>query len=152
MRPRLQAIDVNDFVFNAQYDLDTGWSNLSELEIRPPEDTFSKMPRIHLNRGKLQYSKISGDRKDVIASVPISATFEPDKKSREGYIFEITTATMASGFGKSRLTGSWKPGLVTIAGGISSLDVPELEMAWLIDVLAGDLKYDQRRVPDRRLF
>ena len=143
LRPRLQAIDVNDFVFNAQYDLDTGWSNLSELEIRPPEDTFSKMPRIHLNRGKLQYSKISGDRKDVIASVPISATFEPDKKSREGYIFEITTATMASGFGKSRLTGSWKPGLVTIAGGISSLDVPELEMAWLIDVLAGDLKYDQ---------
>ena len=63
LRPRLQAIDVNDFVFNAQYDLDTGWSNLSELEIRPPENTFSKMPRIHLNTGKLQYSKISGGRK-----------------------------------------------------------------------------------------
>ncbi len=143
LRPRLQVIDVNDFVFNAQYDLDTGWSNLSELEIRPPEDSFSKMPRISLNGGKLQYSKISGDRKDIAASVPIYARFGPDEESQQGYVFEITTATMASGFGKSRLTGSWKPGLVTIAGGISSLDVPELEMAWIIDIMAAELEYDQ---------
>ena len=143
LRPRLQAIDVNDFVFNAQYDLDTGWSNLSELEIRPPENTFSKMPRIRLNTGKLQYSKISGGRKEVAATVPLRASFGPDEESQQGYVFEITTATMASGFGQSRLTGSWKPGLVEIAGGISSLDVPELEMAWIIDILAAELKYDQ---------
>jgi len=144
LRPRLQVIDVNDFVFNAQYDVDTGWSNLSELELRPPEDSFSKMPRISLNRGKFQYSKISGDRKDIVASVPIYAHFGPDEDSRKGYVFEITTATMSSGYGKSRLTGTWKPGHVTIAGGISSLDVPELEMAWIIDVMAVDLNYGQK--------
>lgn len=143
LRPRLQVIDVNNFVFNAQYDLDTGWSNLSELEIRPPENSFSKMPRIRLNGGKLQYSKISGDVKDIAASVPLYVSFGPDEESQQGYVFEITTATMASGYGKSRLTGTWKPGLVTIAGGISSLDVPELEMAWLVDLMAAELKYDQ---------
>ena len=143
LRPRLQVIDVNDFVFNAQYDLDTGWSNLSSLKFKPPEDSFSKMPRICLYNGKLQYSKISKGQEDLAASVPLHASFEPDEEAQQGYVFEITTATMVSGYGKSRLTGSWKPGLVTVTGGISSLDVPELEMAWLIDVLAAELKYDQ---------
>ncbi len=143
LRPRLQVIDVNDFIFNAQYDLDTGWSNLSSLKINPPEDSFSKMPRIILNAGTLQYSKISSRQGEVAVSVPINATFGPDEKTQQGYTFEIKTATMASGFGTSRLTGSWKPGLVTITGGVSSLDVPDLEMAWIIDVLAAELKYDQ---------
>ena len=143
LRPRLQVIDVNDFVFNVQYDLDTGWSNLSELEIRPPENSFSKMPRISLGGGTLQYTKIAGGRKDIAASVPIYAHFGPDKESQQGYVFEITTATMSSGYGNSRLKGSWKPGLVTIAGGISSLDVPELEMAWVIDIMAAELEYDR---------
>lgn len=141
-RPRLQVIDVNDFLFNAQYDLDTGWSNLSSLKINPPEDSFSKMPRIILNAGMLQYSKISSGQGEIAVSVPINATFGPDEETKQGYIFEIKTATMVSGFGTSRLTGSWKPGLVTVTGGVSSLDVPELEMAWLIDVLAAELKYD----------
>jgi len=141
-RPRLQVIDVNDFLFNAQYDLDTGWSNLSSLKINPPEDSFSKMPRIILNAGTLQYSKISSGQGEIAVSVPINATFGPDEETKQGYIFEIRTATMTSGFGTSRLTGSWKPGLVTVTGGVSSLDVPELEMAWLIDVLAAELKYD----------
>jgi hypothetical protein len=143
--PRLNVIDVNDFVFNAQYDLDTGWSNLSSLKIKPPEDSFSKMPRIILDAGTLQYSKISNGQEEIAISIPINATFRSDEETKQGYIFEIRTATMSSGFGTSRLTGSWKPGLVTIAGGISSLDVPELEMAWLIDVLAAELKYDQNK-------
>ncbi|MBN2182187.1 MAG: AsmA-like C-terminal domain-containing protein [Sedimentisphaerales bacterium] len=142
LRPRLQVIDINDFVFNAQYDLDTGRSNLSELEIKPPEHSFSKMPGIHLNRGRLLYSKISQGRQEVSASMPVHANFGPDEESQQGYVFDITTATMASGFGQSRLTGKWKRGLVTFTGGISSMDVPELEMAWIIDVLAAQLKYD----------
>jgi len=143
LRPRLQVINVNDFIFNAQYDLDTGWSNLSELFIKPPGNSFRKMPRVLLKNGTLQYSKISGGKVEIALSVPIDARFGPDDESPKGYDFEITTATMASGFGQSRLTGSWKQGLVTVTGGISSLDVPELEMAWLIDVLAAELKYDQ---------
>lgn len=142
LRPRLKVIDVNDFVFNAQYDLDTGGWNLSALQLRPLRHGAEDMPIIHLRAGTLQYSKISRGRAKVALSVPLEARFGPDEQTQEGYSFEITTATTASGFGQSRLTGRWKQGIVTIAGGISSLDVPDLEMAWIIDVLAAELKYD----------
>ncbi len=143
LRPRLRVIDVNDFVFSAQYDLDKGWWNLSALKIKPPKGTAGKMPRIHLKAGTLQYSKISNGQVKVAVSIPLNARFGFDDQTQDGYSFDITTATMASGYGKSRLTGFWKPGIVTIAGGISSVDVPELEMAWIIDILAAELKYDR---------
>ncbi len=142
LRPRLKVIDVDDFVFNAQYDIDKGWWNLSALKIKPPKGTSGEMPRIHLKTGTLQYSKISNGEVKVAVSVPLNAKLGFDKETQKGYSFDITTATMASGYGKSRLTGFWKPGTVTIAGGISSMDVPELEMAWTIDTLAAELKYD----------
>ena len=142
LRPTLKVIDVSDFVFNAQYDIDTGGWNLSALEFKPLRRGSAGMPAIHLRAGTLQYSKISRGRTKVALSVPLDARFGPDEETQEGYSFEITTAAVASGFGQSRLTGHWKPGTVTIAGGISSMDVPELEMAWIIDVLAAELKYD----------
>jgi len=143
LRPRLKVINIDDFVFTAQYDLDTGWSNLSGLKIKYNKSNIGRMPRINLKAGTLQYSKISNGQAQVAVSVPIDADFGLDKNSEDGYSFEITTATMSSGFAKSRLKGLWKPGIVTIAGGISSIDVPELEMAWIIDVLAAEFKYDQ---------
>jgi hypothetical protein len=143
LRPRLKVIDVNDFTFNAQYDLDTGWWNLSALTIKPPKGTSGKMPSIHLKAGTLRYSKISNGEVEVALSVPVNAKFGFDEQTQNGYGFEITTATMFHGYGKSRLTGFWKPGSVTIAGGISSVDVPELEMAWIIEVLAAELVYDR---------
>jgi hypothetical protein len=143
LRPRLKVIDVNDFVFNAQYDLDTDRWNLSALKIEPPKGSSDKAPRVRLKAGTLQYSKISSGQTQVAVSVPINAEFGFDEETQDGYSFEITTAAMASGFAKSRLTGFWKPGSVTITGGISSVNVPEFEMAWIIDTLAAELKYDQ---------
>ncbi len=141
LRPRLKVINVNDFIFSAQYDLDTGWWNLSALKIKHPKGASGRMPRIHLKAGTLQYSKISKGQVKVAISVPFNARFGFDDQTQDGYSFDITTATMASGYGKSRLKGFWKPGIVTIAGGISSIDVPELEMAWIIDALDAELKY-----------
>ncbi|MEK7992523.1 MAG: hypothetical protein AAB403_01850, partial [Planctomycetota bacterium] len=143
LRPSLKVIDVNDFVFNAQYDLDTGGWNLSALKFKPLRRGSEGMPAIHLRAGTLQYSKISRGRTKVALSVPLDARFGPDEETQEGYSFEITTAAVASGFGQSRLTGHWKPGSVTIAGGLSSVDAAELEMAWILDVVAAELKYDQ---------
>jgi len=54
LRPRLQEIDVNDFVFNAQHNLDTGQWNLSALNIKPPKHGSGQMPLVHLKRGTLQ--------------------------------------------------------------------------------------------------
>jgi len=143
LRPRLKVIDIDDFVFNAQYDLDTGFSNLSGIKIKQHKRSPGKMPRITLKEGMLQYSKITNGQALVAVSVPIKANFGLNRESEEGYRFDITTAAMSSGFAKSRLEGLWNPGIVTIKGGISSVDVPELEMAWIIDVLAAELKYDR---------
>jgi len=151
LRPRLRVIDVNDFVFNAQYDVDTGRWNLSALKIEIPQGGSGKMPRIHLEAGTLQYSKISNGKIKVAASVPVKASFGFDKEKQKGYSFDITTATLASGFGRSHLAGFWKPGTITAAGGISSADVPALEMAWVIDVLAAEFKYDPNSAYSLRL-
>ncbi|MEA3224586.1 MAG: hypothetical protein U9Q07_01455, partial [Planctomycetota bacterium] len=143
LSPRLKVIDVKDFVFNAQYDLDTDRWNLSALRIKPPRNRPNKMPHIRLSSGILQYTKTSNGKVEVAVSVPLDAEFKPEKRSQKGYGFEITTANMVSGFGQSRLTGFWKPGSVAITGGISSVDVSEFEMAWIIDVMAGELTYGE---------
>ena len=141
LRPRLKEISVNDFVFDAQYDLDTGRWNIGALKIKAP-DGPGKMPLVRLERGRLQYSKVSGGQAEVAAVVPLDARFGPAEERRDGYRFNITTAERAD-FGKSTLTGFWQPGMITIAGGISSADVPAFERSWTINVLAAELNYDQ---------
>ena len=143
LHPRLKKISVKDFVVDAQYDLDTGRWNVAALKIKVPKSSSEKMPVVHLEGGTLQYSKISNGEVKVAVSVPLKARFGFDEETQDGYNFEITTATMAGGFGKSHLTGYWKPGRITIAGGISSADVPTLEMTWIIDVLAAEFQYNQ---------
>ena len=143
LKPRLSVLDVNDFVFNAIYDLDTGWSNLSDLAVKPAGKHFRKIPNINLISGLLQYVKVSDGHEEIAVSVPVDADFISDEKIPRKYNFHITTATMSSGYGQSHLSGTWTPGNVTIAGGIASLSVPKFEMAWFIDVLAAELKYDK---------
>jgi len=141
LRPRLKEISVNDFVFDAQYDLDTGRWNVGALKIKAPGGP-GKMPLVRLERGRLQYSKVSGGRREVAAALPLDARFGPAEETRDGYRFNITTAERVD-FGKSALTGFWQPGRITIAGGISSADVPAFERSWTINVLAAELNYDQ---------
>jgi len=141
--PKLKVIDVNDFVFNARYNLDEDRWNLSALNMRPPGGRPDWMPRIRLKSGILQYTKASNARVEVAVSLPLEAEFGAGKAPGKDFEFEITTATLAAGKGQSRLTGSWIPGRVTLAGGIASLDVPEFEMAWIIDYMAGELTYDK---------
>ena len=141
LSPKLKIIDVNDFVFDARYDIDRDRWNLSALKIRPPREKPDRMPRIRLKSGILQYTKVSGEKVEVAVSLPFDAEFGMDKDLTKGYKFEVTTAAMASGDAPSRLTGYWKPGRVALAGGIASVNVPEFEMAWIIDIMAVDLQY-----------
>jgi len=143
LRPKLRRIDVNDFVFNAQYDLGTGEWNLSAIKLNFPAHSSKTMPLVTLESGTLQYTKISGSESKVAASMPLSARLEYDSKSKKGYRFNFKTATQASGFGESKLTGLWRPGYLEITGGIASADVSAFEMEWTIDSMAAELKYDQ---------
>jgi len=141
-KPRLRVIRVNDFVFNAQFDLESGNWNIGSLKIRPPSGSSGKMPRVELESGTVQYSKVSDGQIRIVAALPIEAKFEFDKKTEKGYGFELMTAKRIS-FGKSELTGYWQPGEITVAGGISSSDLPGFERSWVIEVLAAELKYDK---------
>lgn len=165
LRPRLKEIEIDDFVFNAQYSLDIGRWNISSLKIKPRlskrpaspakrgEQGAGEMPLVNLKRGKLTYSKVTNGRVKVVAEIPVDMRFGPDEERQDTYSFEITTAKLASGFGESHLRGFYqpprlatqggaaKPGNIIFAGGISSVDIPALEMAWVIEVLAGELQY-----------
>ncbi len=151
LRPRLKKISVNDFVIDAQYDLDTGRWNVAALKIRSPKGGSGKMPVVILERGTLQYSKVSNGKPKVIAAVSLNAGFGPAEKTQGGYSFHITTDKKTRS-GKSTLVGFWQPapplggagpGRVTITGGISSADIPAFEKLWTIDALAAELNYKQ---------
>ncbi len=141
VRPRLREISVNDFIFNAQYDLDTGQWNIDELKFNIPESGNGRKPGVRLERGRLQYSEVSQGQCKVVTEIPVDARFAPAKETPAAYNFTITTAETAEA-GKSTLKGTWQPGNVTVTGGISSTDLPTIERAWDIKVLAADLTYD----------
>ena len=148
LRPQLKRIDVNDFVFSAQYDLDTDRWNLSALKLHVPKSSSEGMPLITLGSGTLQYAKISGSEVKIAATVPLTAKLGFDRQPQRGYSFDFQTATQYGGSGESHLSGFWKPGYLEVAGGIALTDVPELEMAWTIDSMAAVLAYDQNDLFD----
>ncbi len=141
LRPQLKKISVKDFVFNAQYDVNSGEWNLTGMNIRPPGGGSGKIPLIRLKRGIVKYSKISGGDERVIAAIPLDVELGPAGKKDADYSFEVKTAEWAHLY-KSKLEGTWKPGRFTIAGGISSADVPGFERFWSVYSLAADLRYD----------
>ncbi|MHC4112771.1 MAG: AsmA family protein, partial [Planctomycetota bacterium] len=141
VRPRLREITVNDFVFNAQYDLDTGQWNTAGLKFNIPKVGLVQMPGVRLERGTLQYCRVSNGEVKVVTKIPIDAKFAPAKETPAAYSFSVTTAEMAQA-GKSTLNGTWQPGRITTTGGFSSANLPTLERAWDIKVLAADFSYD----------
>jgi len=145
LRPRLHEVRLTDFVLDAQFDLDSGRWNISELKISIPTHGSGMIPTISLEGGVLRYSKVSGGKVEVAMAAPVDAKFALDQLTHEGYSFDIRTAKLSSGFGKSNLHGYWKPGKIVLTGGISSTDIPSLERAWAIDSLAGELNYDKDR-------
>ncbi|MFA5251179.1 MAG: hypothetical protein WC454_01165 [Phycisphaerae bacterium] len=141
LHPRLKRISVKDFLFDAQHDLDTDRWNVAAFRIIPPKGGAGEIPVIRLKRGTIQYSKVSNGQVKAVAAVPIDAGFAPARKIQDGCRFNITTADRV-GRGKSVLTGFWRPGRITITGGISSADIPAFEKAWTINALDAQLDYD----------
>ena len=145
LRPTLREIRISDFVMDAQFDLDAGGWNISAFKLNIRERGPKEMPAVRFERGTVQYSKVSNGQPVVAMAVPIDATFALGEDTYEGYSFEVRTAGVSGGSGTSSLRGFWKPGRVTVAGGISSTDIPSLERAWTIDAFAGQLTYDENR-------
>jgi hypothetical protein len=143
LAPRLTEVRVQDFLLDAQWNLDTGGWNLGALRFDIPKGSGKVLPSIHLQGGRLRYGKVSGHNVEIVTSMPVEAHFERDGQTPGTYRFDIKTSTLSGGHGDSRLTGSWRPGELTLAGGLSSTDIPSLARVWAVDVLAGELKYDR---------
>ncbi len=142
LSPRVTEIRIEDFVLDVQCDLDTGRWNIGGLRLNASSGKKRKVPVITLQQGRLRFSKVSGGESEVVTSVPIEARFGFPGPSDGSYGFEIRTAKLSGGYGDSELRGSWSRGRFEIAGGLSSTDIPSLERAWAVDVLAADLTYD----------
>lgn len=143
LAPRLTEIHIDDFILNAQFDLDTGRWNVGDLRIgKPTGKRGGILPTIVLQQGTLRYSKASGGKSEVVMSIPVEASFGFVEEPRRGYNFGIRTAKLSSGYGQSHLDGLWQQGRLTLAGGLSSTDIPSLERAWAADVIAAQLTYD----------
>jgi hypothetical protein len=140
--PRATEIRIEDFLLDAQWDLDTGLWNVGALKVNLPRGEGGAIPALWLQRGKLRYCKVSGGKVEVVTSMPVEARFGAGEPAQSGYRFDIKTATLSAGYGESRLTGTWRPGEVTLAGGLSSTDIPSLARVWAVDVLAAELKYN----------
>lgn len=162
LAPRVTDIRLENFLLDVQLDLQTGRWNIGTLRLQGSGGGDSAMPTIRLQRGKLRYCKVgspapsaaggasvAGTAQEVVMSVPIEARFAPNTEMYPAYSFEIKTAKLSGGYGDSNLVGEWtpplgvQPGKLTVAGGLSSTDIPSLERAWAVDVLAAELTYDR---------
>ena len=143
LSPRITEIRLRDFLLDARLNLDTGRWNLSDLQLHLRGGAGDAIPTVSLERGKLRYAKVSGSSAEVVTSVPVEARFGLDEEPYQGYRFELKTSKLSGGHGESHLTGSWRPGELTLAGGLSSTDIPSLARVWAVDVLAASLQYDQ---------
>ncbi len=141
LRPRLKDIVVEDFVLNAQEDLETGKWNTGLIKLSPGKGGVGRIPVIKLRRGELLYSKVMGKEERVVFSVPIGGMFGPDAEFGKGYSFTVETAELPTG-NKSTLRGYWRPGVVAMSGGISSADIPSFDRVWTLKIFAGQLQYD----------
>jgi len=150
LSPQVTDISVEGFILDVQLNLNTGRWNIGTLRFNTPGGGGGALPGISLKGGKLRYCRISGIEREVVMSIPIEAHFGPDPEGNPGYSFEVKTAKLSGGYGESHLSGRWRPvygpllpGELTLAGGLSSTDIPSLERAWAIDVLAGAIQYDR---------
>jgi hypothetical protein len=140
--PRLEEVTVRDFVLDARYDLDTDRWNIADFGIKAPKGGSGELPVIWLEAGTVKYSKVTNGQCRAIAAIPVEAELEPAEEEQDGYEFTIRTGEAPWGLSRSELTGSWKPGTVTITGGFSSVDIAAFEKVWTIYVIAAELKYD----------
>ncbi len=144
LRPELKKITVRDFVFDVQHDLDSDRWNLSAMKLIAPKGGAGKIPLIGLRGGMLQYSSVSQGKAKIVMAVSVDAKLETVKELPQICNFTMITAGTDPAR-KNTLTAVWQSGKVTIAGGISSENIPESEQIWKMDAMAAEMNYDPNK-------
>ncbi len=144
LAPRVMNLCIEDFTLDAQANLDTGRWNVEGLRFHRSRHRRGGfvIPGVQLLSGKLRFCKVSDGKSEVVMSVPVEARFG-EGLAQQGYGFEIKTSKLSGGYGESHLSGYWRPGELALAGGLSSTDLPSLERAWAVDILAAEFTYEK---------
>lgn len=146
LKPKIKHVLIHNFLLDAQFNKDVGLWNIEGMAINTPKTGKANvMPAIVLENGVLRYSTFEDDFIDVLASIPVDATFELNEVTEKGRRFQINTASIYQNRGQSELTGHWKPGSVELTGGLSSRDTPSMERVWSIGHMAAWLEYDDEK-------
>jgi len=146
LKPKLKHVLIHNFLIDAQFNKDAGLWNVEGMAINAPKaGRPNVMPAIVLENGVLRYSTIEQGFVDVLASIPVDATFELNEITEQGYHFQINTASIFRSNAQSTLNGRWVPGSVELTGGLSSRDTPSMERVWSIGHMAAWLKYDDKK-------
>ncbi len=144
LKPKLKHVLIHNFLLDAQFDKNVSLWNIEGMAINAPKTGKpGMMPAIVLENGVLRYSTIEETFVDVLASIPVDATFKLNEVTEHGHQFEIRTASLFHSTGQSILNGHWVPGRqVTLTGGLSSRDTPSMKRVWSIGRIAAVLDYD----------
>jgi len=146
LNPKLKHVLIRNFLLDAQFNRDVDLWNIEGMAINTPKTgNPGVMPAIVLENGVLRYSAIERDFVDVLASIPVDATFDLNKITEQGHHFQIKTDHVFQKIGQSTLNGYWVPGRVTLTGGLSSRDTPSMERVWSIGAMAAQLEYDAQK-------
>ncbi len=141
LRPRVKEIRIKDFVFDAQYDFDSGSWNLAALNISGGKKSGRSIPRLELKKGTIRYSRVRGGRVETVMEIPLNAVLSTDRSSEKGYKFQIITAQNGH-VRSSNFEGYWREGNIAFSGGISSSQEISLEKVWMVENVAGQINYD----------
>lgn len=143
LKPKLKKISIRDFLLDLQQDLDTGKWNAEAIKHLFDKSGAGKLPTVRLKNGKVNYFNAADGRLKLVASVPIDVRLQPEKGTDCSYAFELITAKSDANQA-SILKGTFRPGLVTLSGNVSSEDLPIFENSCSAEVGWAEYSYDEK--------
>ncbi|MGD9109516.1 MAG: AsmA-like C-terminal region-containing protein [Phycisphaerales bacterium] len=143
LKPRLRKISVKDFMLDLQQDLDTDKWNIGAIKHTFSKSGAGKLPTVRFRNGKVNYFKVTDGQLKVVASVPIDVRMQPIKKIDSSYEFEVITAKGDTSQANT-LKGTFRPGMVTLTGDVSSEDLPIFENSCSAKIGWVEYSYDEK--------
>jgi len=141
-RPRVREVVLENFVFNAEQDVQTGRWNLEGLSIKPVGSRRGRTMVIRLRNGTLQYRRVLRGHDEAVVRLVVNGQLRPAEQTPGGWSFSAT-AVRAGATGQSSIVGLWRQGRVVVGGGISSADIQGLAGSWAVGRFSAELGYDR---------
>ena len=147
-KPRLKRIILRDFVFNADYNVDTGRWNLHSINLRKFSARGGEPPFIQAERGILRVGVSQEGEVKTALIVGMDGSLSPVRGQKDAYTFYLVVDDRL-GFGSSELRGIWRAGRdrhVVLNGCVLTGNSPVFGNRWSVQDLAADFRYDSEKI------